>query len=707
MTENPSRSAPLPHVPPRAERRPVELSAHGVRWTDDYAWIRAENWQEALSDPDTLAPDIRSLLEAENAYADAVLAPTRDLQTALVAEMRARLVEDDSKPPQTDGPWAYYPRYRPGGQHRIVCRRPRDGGDETILLDGDALAVGHAFFSLATVRHSPDHAKLAWAADDLGSELMTIRVRDLDMARDLDDRVVHAAPDIVWTRDSGGFLYVEQDDNHRPFRVMLHRLGMGQADDVEVFAEPDPAWFIGVSGSLNGLTAMIDVHGHDGSETHVVDLAQPTASPCLVAPRRAGHFYDVLDHGDRLLIRTNAEARDFKIVEAPRASPGEAHWRDVVPHRDGCYLIGAIALAGWLVLLARESSRPRLIVVDLEGGARHDVAFDEETYALDFGTIYEFESPRIRFAYSSFGRPEEIYDYDCATRSRTLVKRQTIPSGFDPARYVTRLLFAPAADGETVPVSLLMLRDATRDGPAPLLLYGYGAYGYAMEARFSTARFSLVDRGFVFAIAHVRGGTDKGWRWYEDGKLARKPNTFSDFLAAARHLTGEGYTARGRIVAHGGSAGGLLMGVVANRAPELFAGIIADVPFVDALATMMDETLPLTPPEWLEWGDPIRDEKAFATIRGYSPYDNVTAQNYPPILALGGLTDPRVAYWEPAKWVARLRATMTGGGPILLHTEMGAGHGGKPGRFEQLEEVARNAAFALGCVNGGLVGAAT
>ncbi len=305
--------------------------------------------------------------------------------------MRARLVEDDSKPPQTDGPWAYYPRYRPGGQHRLVCRRPRDGGDETILLDGDALAVGNAFFSLAAARHSPDHAKLAWAADDLGSELMTIRVRDLATGRDLDDRVVHAAPDIVWTRDSGGFLYIEQDDNHRPFRVMLHRLGTGQADDVEVFAEPDPAWFIGVSGSLNGLTAMIDVHGHDGSETHVVDLAEPTASPRLVAPRRAGHFYDVLDHGDRFLIRTNAEARDFKIVEAPRASPGEANWRDVVPHREGCYLIDAIVLAGWLVLLARELSRPRLIVVDLANGARHDVAFDEETYALDFETIYEFE----------------------------------------------------------------------------------------------------------------------------------------------------------------------------------------------------------------------------------------------------------------------------------------------------------------------------
>ncbi len=699
MTENHSP------IPPRAERRPVEKSAHGQRWTDDYAWIRAENWQEALSEPATLAPDIRALLDAENAYADAVLAPTKALQTALVKEMRARLVEDDSEPPQTDGPWAYYSRYRSGGQHRLVCRRPRDGGDETILLDGDALAAGKTFFSLTAASHSPDHAKLAWAADDLGSELMTIRVRDFASGEDLDDRVVHAGDDLVWTRNLAGFLYIEQDDNHRPFRVMLHRLGTSEGDDVEVFAEPDPAWFIGVSGSLNGLTAMINVHGHDGSETRVVDLDHPARPPRLVAPRRSGHFYDVLDAGDRFLIRTNNEARDFKIVSAPRAAPDEANWRDVVPHRDGCYLIDAVALAGRLVLLAREDSRPRLIVLDLASGARHDVAFDEETYALDFETIYEFDSPQIRFAYSSMARPEEIYDYDCGTRERTLVKRQTIPSGYDPALYVTRLVFAPAPDGETVPVSLLMRRDLKTDGSAPLLLYGYGSYGYAIEARFSTARLSLVDRGFVFAIAHVRGGTDKGWRWYEEGKLARKPNTFADFLAAARHLIAEGYTAEGRIVAQGGSAGGLLMGVVANEAPDLFAGIIADVPFVDALATMMDATLPLTPPEWLEWGDPIRDEKAFATIRGYSPYDNVTAQRYPPILALGGLTDPRVAYWEPAKWVQRLRATMTGGGPVLLHTEMGAGHGGKPGRFDQLEEIARNAAFALACVNREFAGA--
>ncbi|RBP05762.1 oligopeptidase B [Roseiarcus fermentans] len=683
--------------PPRADRRPVQRSAHGVAWTDDYLWLRAENWEEVLRDPAALAPDIRALLEAENAYADGVLAPTKPLQETLAAEMRARLQEDDSEPPQADGPWAYFTRYRPGGQHRLVCRRPRAGGDDQTLLDGDALAGDKAFFSLEAAAHSPDHARLAWAADDLGSELLTIRVRDLAAGADLGDRVVNAGEDIVWTRDSAGFLYVELDEQHRPFRVMLHRLGTDQSEDAEIFAERDPAWFIGVGGALNGLTAMIDVHGHDGSETHVVDLADPTRPPRLVAPRRPGHFYDVLDGGDRFLIRTNRQARDFKIVEAPRDAPEEANWRDVVAHRDGCYLIDAVVLARHLALLAREDSRPRLIVIDRETGDRHDVAFDEATYALGFDTVYEFDSPGIRFAWSSMARPEEVYDYDCATRARTLVKRQVVPSGHDSGRYVTRLLFAPTADGETVPVSVLMRREVVCDGSAPLLLYGYGSYGWSVEAGFSTSRLSLVDRGFVFAIAHVRGGTEKGWRWYEEGKLARKPNTFSDFLAAARHLVAAGYTSAGRIVAQGGSAGGLLMGVVVNDAPDLFAGIVADVPFVDALATMMDETLPLTPPEWLEWGDPVRDPAAFTTIRGYSPYDNVRAQAYPPILALGGLTDPRVAYWEPAKWAAKLRATMTGGGPVLLHTDMDAGHGGKPGRFDHLTEVARNAAFALAC----------
>ena len=567
------------------------------------------------------------------------------------------------------------------------------------MLDGDARAQGKPFFDCAAASHSPDHAKFAWGFDELGSEMMTIRVRDVERGDDLPDLIVNATDQLVWTRDSTALLYVEQDDHHRPFRVMLHRLGTEQSEDVEVFAEADPAWFIGLAATRLGWSALIVVHRHDASETHVVDLDRPTAKPLLITPRRSGLFYDVMDHGDCFYIRTNSQARDFKIVIAPRAAPDEANWRDIVPHRDGRFLADATLFRDFLVVLAREDSRPRLIVHDLRSGVEHEIAFDEETYALDLGTVYEFDSRLVRFSFSSMNRSEEVVDYDCATRARTLVKKQEAP-GFDPARYVTRLVFAVADDGERVPVSLLMKRDLELDGAAPLLLYAYGSYGYSVEASFSSNRLSLVDRGFVCAIAHVRGGTEKGWRWYEDGKLLKKPNTFGDFLAAARCLVAEGYTSAGRIVAQGASAGGLLMGAIANLAPDLFAGVIADVPFVDALSTTLDASLPLTPPEWLEWGDPIRDPVAFETIRSYSPYDNVRAQLYPPILALAGLADPRVTYWEPAKWVARLRATMTGGGPVLLLTAMEAGHAGQPGRFDRLEEVARNAAFAIACVSG-------
>ena len=708
MTAAPSKRGPGPSpdasipAPPRAAVRPALLSAHGLSWSDDYAWMRANNWREVLRDPRRLPQDIRALLKAENAYADAVLAPTLGLQRELKREMRARFKEDDSEPPQVDGPWAYYSRFRSGGQRRIYCRKPRQGGPETVLIDGDERAEGKAFFHLAAARHSPDHSKFAFSSDDLGSELLTIAVRDLERETDLPDRVAGATGDVVWTRDSRAFLYVEQDESHRPCRVMLHRLGTAQTDDVDVFTEDDPAWFIGIEPTRLGRSAIISVHGHDASEAWIVDLDRPALLPRLVAPRRSGFRYEVMDHGDRLFIRTNAGAADFKIVAAPGHAPEEANWREVVAERGGRFIADATLFREQLVLITREMSRPRLVVHDLNSGESHEIAFDEETYYLRLEPVYEFGTSLIRFSYSSPATPQETYDYDVANRRRILVKRQAMPRGFDPGAYVARLVFAPADDGESVPVTLLYKRSMKLEGSAPLLLTGYGAYGYAAEASFSTNRFSLVDRGFVFAIAHVRGGTDKGWRWYEDGKLSRKPNTFRDFLAAARFLIAEGFTAKGRIVAQGGSAGGLLMGAVANLAPDLFAEIIADVPFVDVLATMLDASLPLTPPEWLEWGDPIHDKIAFETIRSYSPVDNVRAQPYPAILALAGLTDPRVTLWEPAKWVARLRAMMTGGGPILLRTAMDAGHAGAPGRYDRLDDVARQYAFAIACVEGGL-----
>jgi oligopeptidase B len=688
-------------TPPRAAQRPVERHAHGVSWRDDYAWIRAENWREVLRDPTRLPTDIRALLEAENAYAEDVLGPRSSLQKQLVREMRARLKEDDSEVPQADGPYAYYSRFRNGGQHRIVCRRPRAGGKETILIDGDERAASKPFFNLTVARHSPDHRKLAWSADDKGSEMYGIAVRDIAGEADLPDRVENATGEVVWTRDSTAFLYVALDENHRPWRVMLHRLGAAQSKDIEVFEETAPGWFIAIAPTRLGRSAIISVHGHDASEARVVDLDNPTAPPLLIAPRRPGLRYDAMDHGDVFYIRTNSDgARDFKIVVAPRSAPGEANWRPFVAHQDGRLIESAALFKDYLVLLAREDNVPRLVIHEFASGEAHEIAFEAQTYFLRLEPVFEFDTPVFRFGFSSMACSQEIYDYDVAARQRILRKKQMTPKDFDASAYVTRRVFARADDGERVPISLLYRRGAALDGTAPLLIYGYGAYGHVMDASFSTNRFSLVDRGFVYAIAHVRGGTERGWRWYEDGKLANKPNTFGDFLAATRHLVAEGFAAKDRIVAHGGSAGGMLMGAIVNAAPQLYAGIIADVPFVDVLSTMLDASLPLTPPEWLEWGDPILSEAAFASIRAYSPYDNVRAQRYPAILALAGLTDPRVTYWEPAKWVAKLRATMTGGGPILLRTAMDAGHGGAPGRFDRLDDVARAYAFAIACVNG-------
>jgi oligopeptidase B len=691
----------VPVLPPPMAKRPSERVVHGVTLTDEYAWLKAENWQEVLRDPSALPAEIRAAIDAENGYAHAVLASSENLRKRLVEEMRARMQEDEAEVPRPDGRFHYYARHEEGGQHEIYCRSAEDGGSEEILLDGNAEARGRSFLEIGTARHSPDHAMLAWSSDEKGSEFYTIKVRDLAAGRDGAEIVEDTDGSLVWMADSRGFYYVRVDANHRTCEIYRHRIGTPPTDDVLVFAEYDPRWFIGVWKSESGCFAIIRVSDHETSECHLLDLRDPTAKPRLVEPRAPGHRYDVAHHGDRLYIRTNADgAEDFKIVSAPLADPGKASWRDEVPHESGRLVVAMTIFPDYLVRLERAAGLPRIVIRAFATGDEHGVAMAEEAYHLALDRRLEYDTRNLRFFYSSMTTPRETYDYDLSTRERILRKRQAVPSGHDPAAYVTKRLFAKAPDGEEVPVSILHRADLAHDGSAPILLYGYGAYGTPIPASFSTNRLSLVDRGVVFAIAHIRGGTDKGWHWYTNGKLDAKPNTFTDFLAAARHLVAAGYTREGRIVAQGGSAGGMLMGAVANLAPELFAGIIADVPFVDVLNTMLDADLPLTPPEWLEWGNPIEDEKAFAVIRSYSPYDNVAAKPYPPLLALGGLTDPRVTYWEPLKWVARLRATMTGGGPILLKTNTDAGHGGASGRFDRLEEVALDYAFALACIDG-------
>jgi len=681
---------------PIAPRRPHSFTTHGITVVDDYAWLKDDDWQEVLRDPSLLDADIREYLEAENGYTESLLGHTAGLQKTLVKEMRGRIKEDDSSVPAPDGPYAYLRKFREGGQHEMFGRSPRDGGEIEIVLDGDELAAKHDYFKFGGARHSPDHRLQAWSADIKGSEYFTIRVRDWADGTDLDDLVEETDGAVVWSADSSAFYYVKLDDNHRPMQVWRHRLGTLQADDVLVYEESDPGWFTHIHESSSGRFCGIAGGDHETSEQRLIDLSNPDAPPRLVAAREHGVQYSVADRGDELFILTNADgAIDFKIVTAPLAAPERANWHDLIPYREGVYVIDFELYSGHLVRLERANALPAIIIRDLSNGEEHAIAFDEAAYSLDTMGGYEFDTTNIRFTYSSMTTPSEVYDYDMASRARILRKRQEIPSGHNPADYVTTRIMATSYDGAQVPVSILHRRDLARDGAAPLLLYGYGSYGMAMPASFSANRLSLVDRGFVYAIAHIRGGADKGWGWYLDGKREKKTNTFDDFAASARALIEARYTSAKRIVAHGASAGGMLMGAVANRAGELFAGIVAEVPFVDVLNTMLDDTLPLTPPEWPEWGNPNESAADFKTILSYSPYDNVAAKDYPAILAMGGLTDPRVTYWEPAKWIARLRATMTGGGPVLLRTNMGAGHGGASGRFNRLDEVAIAYAFAL------------
>ena len=681
---------------PSAEPRPHKDVRHGIERVDEYAWLRADNWQEMFKDPSKLDPAIRSHLEAENAYQAALMSDTTALRETLFSEMKGRIKEDDSSVPMKDGPFAYGTSYRTGGQHPRFFRVPREGGEETILIDGDAEADGKAYFRIGGVDHAGDHKRLVWGYDDKGSEFYTLRVRDLETGRDMTDVVADTGGEGQWDAADDGFFYTRLDDNHRPSQVFHHRVGTDAAEDRLVYEETDPGFFMSVGGTRLNDWIMIAISDHETSEYRLLPAAEPDAEPILVKAREPGIQYDLEEGGDVFFILTNSGgAKDFRIMTAPVSDPREANWTELVPHEPGRLILSVMGFRDYLVRLERKEGLPRIVVRDRATGEEHVVAFEEEAYSLGLAGSYEYDTDVIRFSYSSMTTPAQVYDYDMRTRERALLKTQEVPSGHNADDYVTRRLLAPSADGELVPVSLLYRKDTPLDGSAPCLLYGYGSYGIAIPASFNTNCLSLVDRGFVYAIAHIRGGKDKGYGWYEDGKRDRKQNTFTDFIAAARHLVAERLTSHDRIVAQGGSAGGMLMGAIANIAPEAFAGIIAEVPFVDVLNTMLDATLPLTPPEWPEWGNPIESETDYRTIAAYSPYDNVSAQAYPPVLAVAGLTDPRVTYWEPAKWVARLRARKTDDNPVLFRINMDAGHAGASGRFSRLEEIAYGYAFAL------------
>ncbi len=686
-------------TPPVAKKIPVIIEQLGRTRTDDYQWMKDDNWQAVLRDPTLIKADVREHLEAENAYREAMLASTLPLQAQMFEEMKGRIKQDDSSVPSPDGPWEYYTRYDTGDQHPRFCRRPRGGGAETLLLDANALAEGKAYSEVSAAEHSPDHSLFAYAEDAQGSEVHQIYVRDLETGEVLADPIQSANGNFTFSPDSAWIFWTNQSANGRPDKIFRRPARGGES--TLVYEEEDEGMFIGVGRSSDDAFILITIQNQETSEARLIPASDPTATPAILAAREVAVRYDADHWADRWIIRTNAdEAIDFKIVSAPTASPARSEWRDLVAHTPGRFIEGVALVKDYLARQERADANTKIVIRD-RAGAEHEIAVDEPAYALNLGGASEFDTTTMRYGYNSPSTPTSTYDYDLATRTRTLRKVQEVPSGHDPADYVVERLNAPAADGQLVPVTVLRRKTTPVDGTAPLLLYGYGSYGIPMAASFSTGRLSLVDRGWIYAIAHIRGGSDKGWGWFLDGRKFSKKNTFTDFTAAADHLIARNFTRSGQIVAQGGSAGGLLMGAVANMRPELWAGIIGQVPFVDVINTMSDTSLPLTPPEWPEWGNPIEDPEAYDYMMSYSPYDQVAPRAYPAILATGGLSDPRVTYWEPQKWVAKLRPATTSGKPVLLKINMEAGHGGASGRFDYLKEVAHDYAFAIWAVERG------
>ncbi len=672
--------------PPSAPQKPSRVERHGLVIDDPWAWLKDPNY------PKVEDPEILAYLQAENEYFEAVMAPQQELLETLYQELRGRLKEDDESVPSRDGAWLYHWKFQTGAQYRAWYRRPLAGGEPVLLLDEVSLASGLDYFQLAALEVSPDGDLMAYATDTNGSERFTLRVRDLRTGTELPDVIELTQGSPVWSSDSQGFFYTLVNENWRPYVVKYHRLGSAAESDVVVYEESDTGFFVGVSSTQSRRFIVVSTADHVTSENYLIPADAPLTPPQLVAPRQLNRAYDVDESEGTLYILTNDTHTNFRVATASLDAPGV--WQDLIPGSDRHYLRDLTAFKQLLVIEERVDGLDQIRIRDRSGG-EHYVAFPESTYTVGLGSNAEYDVSLLRLGYQSLVTPSTVYDYHVAERQLEVRKVQEIPSGYDKSQYDSVRLMAPARDGVLVPVSVVFKKGFPRDGTGPLSLYGYGAYGHAIPPGFSSARVSLLDRGFAFALAHVRGGDDLGYQWYLDGKLDRRENTFNDFVDVAKFLIEQGFTSQGGIAISGGSAGGTLVGVAANAAPELWRAVVAHVPFVDVLNTMLDDTLPLTPMEWPEWGNPILDPAVFAKIAAYSPYDNVRAQAYPAMLITAGLNDPRVTYWEPAKWAAKLRALKTDPHVLLLKTNMGAGHGGKSGRFERLREVAEEYAFVL------------
>jgi len=671
-------------TPPLAKKNPYRLEKHGHIRIDDYYWLN-----------DRENPEVIAYLQAENAYTDSVLAHTKDLQNALFEEMKGRIKEDDESVPYKLGNYYYYQRYEAGKEYPIHCRKKGSltEGKEEILLDVNTLAEGKAYCSVISLTVSTNDMLLAYALDTIGRRIYTICFKNLQTGETLPDRIEHTTGNIVWANDNQTIFYGVQDKQTlRAYQIYRHSLGKNVTDDVLVYEEKDELFYVAVSKSKSKEYIFINSNASLSSEVRYLPANQPTATPKVFQTREREHEYAVYHYKDKFYIHTNWQAQNFRLMETPITQTDKTAWKEIIPHRTETLLESIEVFENFLVLEERRQALPHIRIIRWNDKSEHYIAFDEQVYSASIGFNPEFQTDVLRFGYNSLTTPASVYDYNMNTQNRELKKRTEVVGGYNPDEYHAERVWATAPDGVEVPISLVYKKGTPLDGSAPMFLTGYGSYGISYDPYFSLVRLSILNRGFIFAIAHVRGGQELGRKWYEDGKFLKKKNTFTDFIACAEKLIQNGYTSPEKLCINGGSAGGLLVGAVINMRPELFKACIADVPFVDVVTTMLDETIPLTTGEYDEWGNP-NEKEYYDYMLSYSPYDNVKAQNYPHLLVNSALHDSQVQYWEPTKWVAKLRVTKTDNNRLLLHTNMEAGHSGASGRFAPLKEVAMEYAF--------------
>ena len=671
-------------IPPSAKRIPYQVVApHGHTRDDPYYWLRnREN------------PAVISYLNEENNYTSLMLRETEDLQKDLFDEIVGRIVQDDSSVPYRENNYEYYRRYRKGDSYPLSCRRRAGTQEEEIMFDIPSMAKGHKFYRHRTGELSSNEKIVAFSTDTRGRRIYTLRFKNLVTGEILPDKLEHVTGNHAWANDNKTVFYTRQDpETLRSYQVYKHVLGSPVQDDILVFEEKDETFRCYVYKTKSGRFIVIGSSQTLSDEFLLIEANRPNDKPRVFSPRRRNLEYSIDHAGDQFLIRTNKEAPNFRLMSCPLKDTSEENWQEVIPSRDDVYLSSVEVFRDYLVVTERRNALNRIRIRNAEG-QWHEVDFEEPAYSASLGVNVEMNTEILRFSFESMRIPDSTFDYNMRTREKSLLKRQKVLGGFDSANYRTERLDATAKDGTKIPISLVYHKSVRRDGTAPLYLYGYGSYGSSMSAGFRASMLSLINRGFVYAIAHVRGGQEHGRQWYEDGKLMKKKNTFTDFIDCAEHLVKEQYADTHRLFAGGGSAGGLLIGAIANMRPELFRGLIADVPFVDVVTTMLDETIPLTTFEYDEWGNPS-EEEAYHYMLSYSPYDNIAAVEYPALLILAGLHDSQVQYWEPAKWAARLRHRSTGNNLLLLKTNMTAGHGGSSGRFDRFRDTALEHAFLL------------